>query len=193
MIYSRSIPFRWIKFQILVEVGIVDPLQTGTAVMQFIPEKMAAPDVPVSYSFGGTLSYIDSFTGELIEQELFPVTLQVNPSPDLYIDYFMQRDIFGDDALTEPIEPSIPAELAVMIDNRGAGIAYNTTIESAQPEIIDNEKGLLIDFEIVGSNLSGQPLQLGLYNIDFGDIEGGDIEDRPMVVYQQPAGSLYFL
>ncbi|MBE0640244.1 MAG: carboxypeptidase regulatory-like domain-containing protein, partial [Bacteroidales bacterium] len=155
--------------------GVLDAQVEGTAVILFIPERGAAPDVPRYYSFGGTLSYLDPFTGEIFEQPLFPVTLQVNPSPDLYIDYFMQRDIYGDDALTEPIEPMIPAELAVMIDNRGAGTAFSVNIESAQPEIIENEKGLLIDFNIVGSSLSGQPTQLGLLNVDFGDIPGGDI------------------
>jgi len=155
--------------------GILDALVSGTAVILFIPEVGAAPDVPKYYSFGGTLSYLDPFTGEMYEQPLFPVTLQVNPSPYLYLDYFMQRNIFGDDALTEAVEPMIPAELAVMIDNQGAGTAKNAVLESAQPEIIENEKGLLVDFEILGSNLGGQPMQLGLYDVDFGDIEGGEI------------------
>ncbi len=155
--------------------GILEALTEGTAVITFIPERGAAPDVPKYYSFGGTLSYLDPFTGEIFEQQLFPVTLQINPSPDLYIDYFMQRDILGDDALTPDIEPMVPAELAVMIDNRGTGTAYSVNIESAQPRIIENEKGLLIDFQIVGSNLSGKPRQLGLLNVDFGDIPGGEI------------------
>lgn len=155
--------------------GVLDALVEGTAVIIFIPERGAAPEVPKYYSFGGTLSYLDPFTGEMYEASLFPVTLQVNPSPDLYLDYFMQRDIFGDDALTEPIEPMIPAELAVMIDNRGFGPANSVVLESAQPEIIENEKGLLIDFEIIGSNLSGQPVQLGLFDVNFGNIQGGDI------------------
>ena len=147
----------------------------GSAVVIFIPEKAAAPEVPKYYSFGGSFSYLDPFTGQLYEQKLFPVTLQVNPSPDLYINYFMQRDILGDDALTEAIEPSIPAEMAVMIHNRGFGTAWEVNIESAQPKIIDNQKGLMVDFEIVGSNLGGKPRQLGLLNVDFGDIDPGDI------------------
>jgi len=155
--------------------GVLDAQATGSAVILFIPERGAAPDVPRFYSFGGKLSYLDPFTGEMYETNLFPVTLQVNPSPNLYIDYFMQRDILGDDALTEPIEPSIPAELAVMINNQGAGTAYSVNIESAQPTIIENEKGLLIDFEITGSNLGGKPTQLGLLNVNFGDIPGGEI------------------
>ncbi|MBK6832594.1 MAG: hypothetical protein IPG92_18505 [Flavobacteriales bacterium] len=44
------------------------------------------------------------------------------------------------------------------------------TISSAQPEIIENESGLAIDFNLVGSNLQGQPAQLGVTNINFGTI-----------------------
>ncbi|HYW94079.1 MAG TPA: hypothetical protein VE870_00665, partial [Bacteroidales bacterium] len=144
--------------------------QTGSATVLFIPEKGAAPEVPESYSFGGSFSYLDPYTGTKVTKPLFPVTLQVNPSPDLFLHYFMQRNILGDDPLTEPIEPTIPAELAVMIENNGYGTAKNVRIESAQPEIVDNEKGLSIHFELVGSNLNGKPVQLGLTNIDFGNI-----------------------
>ena len=150
--------------------GSLGAEETGSATVLFIPEKGAAPSVPVSYSFGGSFSYLDPFTGVTLTKPLFPITLEVNPSPDLFLHYFMQRDILGDDALTEPIEPIVPGELAVMIENNGFGIAKNVRIESAQPEIIDNEKGLSIHFELIGSNLNGQPVQLGLTNIDFGSI-----------------------
>ncbi len=150
--------------------GSLGAEETGSATILFIPEKGAAPEVPESYSFGGSFSYLDPFTGVTVEKPLFPVTLDVNPSPDLFLHYFMQRDILGDDPLTDPIEPIIPAELAVMIENNGYGVAKNVRIESAQPEIIENEKGLAIHFELIGSNLNGQPRQLGLIDIDFGNI-----------------------
>jgi len=57
-----------------------------------------------------------------------------------------------------------------MIENNGFGTARNVRIESAQPKIIENEKGLAINFSLIGSNLNGQPRQLGLTNIDFGNI-----------------------
>jgi len=151
--------------------GSLGAEETGSATILFIPEKGAAPEVPVSYSFGGSFSYLDPFTGTTVEKPLFPVTLDVNPSPDLFLHYFMQRDILGDDPLTEPIEPIIPAELGLMIENNGFGTAKNVRIESAQPEIIDNEKGLAIHFELIGSNLDGEPTQLGLIDIDFGNID----------------------
>jgi len=152
--------------------GVLGSKQKGSATMLFIPEKGAAPEVPVSYSFGGTFSYKDPYTGLTVTKPLNPATLQVNPSPDLYLHYFMQRNILGDDALTKDvIEPIVPAELGLMIVNNGYGIAKNVRVESAQPEIIDNEKGLAIHFALIGSNLNGQERQLGLININFGSID----------------------
>ncbi|MBW8334181.1 MAG: T9SS type A sorting domain-containing protein [Prolixibacteraceae bacterium] len=150
--------------------GTLNAQEKGSATVLFIPEKGAAPEVPKSYSFGGSFSYLDPFTGVTVTKPLFPVTLDVNPSPDLFLHYFMQRDILGDDPLTIPVEPIVPAELAVMIQNNGFGTAKNVRIESAQPKIVENEKGLAINFALIGSNLNGQPRQLGLTNIDFGNI-----------------------
>jgi hypothetical protein len=150
--------------------GILAPSKSGTAVVRFIPTKGAAPQFPKTYSFGGYISYLDPYTGTKVTLPLIPVKLTVNPSPDLNLHYFMQRDILGDDALTPAIEPIIPAEFSVMIENNGYGAANNVVIESAQPKIIENEKGLAINFKLIGSNLQGQPAQMGVTNIPFGTI-----------------------
>ena len=146
---------------------------TGTATILFIPSKYAAPETPVDYSFGGTLSYVDPYTGLEVTRELYPVTLTVKPSPELDLTYFMQRDIMGDDALTEEVEPMEPAEFALIINNKGNGDATNVKMVTNQPEIIDNQKGLLIDFEFVSSQLNGQDKTLALGQAiptDFGTI-----------------------
>ena len=146
----------------------------GFAKIIFIPTKNAAPTEPKLYYFGGTFSFIDPYTSDEIVYDLYPVEITVNPSPDLYVDYFMQRDILGDDALTEDVvEPSVPAELGVIIHNQGAGIAKNVILETAEPEIIDNEKGLAIDFAMYGASFNGSPRQFGLTEIRFGNIESG--------------------
>ena len=146
----------------------------GVAKIQFIPTKYAALTEPKVYYFGGTFSFIDPYTLDEIVYDLYPVELTVHPSPDLYVDYFMQRDILGDDALTEDVvEPSVPAELGVIINNKGAGIAKNVLLETAEPKIIDNEKGLAIDFTMYGASFNGSPRQLGLMEIPFGNIEAG--------------------
>ncbi len=151
--------------------GVLSSGQTGTAVFQFIPTKNAALTEPKHYSFGGTFSYVDPYTGDTIKNKMAPIWMTVQPSPNLVIDYFMQRDILGDDALTEDrVEPIVPAALGVLINNTGAGDAKNVMLSTAQPKIIDNEKGLLIDFKFIGSSLNGMDCQLGSEKINFGDI-----------------------
>ena len=146
----------------------------GTAMVQFIPTKNAAPTQPVVYSFGGSFSFIDPFTGEGLTYPLYPVDIMVNPSCDLNVGIFVERNIIGDDAqTTDVIERSAPAELGVIIHNKGAGTANNVILETAEPQIIDNEHGLVIDFSMYGASFNGSPRQLGLHDISFGNIESG--------------------
>lgn len=151
----------------------LDAQQEGVATILFIPTKYAAPMVDQVYSFGGTLSYIDPFTGLEVTRTLHPVSLTVKPSPNLDLTYFMQRDVIGDDPLTEAIEPCEEAEFSLLINNVGYGDANNVRMTTNQPEIIDNEKGLLIDFEIMSSQLNGQDKVMALgssVDTDFGNI-----------------------
>lgn len=163
-----------VKVNAIDGTGIINPKDTAIATILFIPTKYAAPATPQEYSFGGTLGYLDPFTGTKVTRDLYPVTLTVKPSPDLVLNYFMQRDVMGDDPLTtDVVEPSEDAEFTLLIFNEGAGDATNVRISSKQPEIIDNEKGLLIDFEIVSSSLNGADKNIGITNIDFGNIPAG--------------------
>lgn len=152
----------------------LDAQQTGTATVLFIPTKYAAPTEPVKYSFGGSLTYIDPFTGLEVTRDLFPVTLTVNPSPDLELTYLMQRDVYGDDPLTtDKVEPMEPAEFALIINNKGYGEAKNVRMLTEQPKITENEKGLFIDFDIISSQVNGNPATLSLGQTianDFGTI-----------------------
>lgn len=145
----------------------------GTATILFIPTKYAAPTEPVDYSFGGSFSYVDLSTGLTVTRQLNPVTLTVNPSPNLEMTYFMQRDVYGDDPMTEEVEPSVPAEFALLINNKGNGDAKNMNLSMNQPQIIDNQKGLAVNFEIISSQVNGGEKSLALGNCitsDFGDI-----------------------
>ena len=151
--------------------GNIAAQQKGSVKFIFIPEVGAAPQTPKIYNFGGFVRYFDPYAKAMINLPLSNVPLTVNPSPNLFLHYFMERNILGDDALTSPeIEPSVPAELAVMVENQGYGPAVNMTISSAQPKIIDNEKGLAIEFKLIGSNFQGKPKNLGVTNINFGTI-----------------------
>ena len=151
----------------------LDAKKEGVATVLFIPTKKAAPTVETRYAFGGTLSYVDPFTGLEVTRDLTPITLTVKPSPNLDLTYFMQRDIKGDDPLTKEVEPSEEAEFSLLINNLGYGDATNVRMSTNQPEIVDNEKGLKVKFELMSSQLNGQEKTLALGGsvfTDFGTI-----------------------
>lgn len=152
--------------------------QTGKATVLFIPTKYAAPTEPKRYTFGGTLSYVDPFTGLEVTRNLFPVTLTVNPSPNLKMTYFMQRDLLGDDPLTKEVEAVEPAEFSLLIHNIGDGDGTNIRMTTQQPKIVENEKGLAVEFRMIGSSLNGEDKVLPLSSdgsayTEFGTIPAG--------------------
>lgn len=151
--------------------GSLDAQKEGVVQFMMIPTIEAAPEEPVIYSFGGSFTFLDPFSGEEMTYRLYPVDLTVNPGPNLYIDYFVQRNIISDDPLTEDtIEPMEEAEIAMMIRNLGAGDAKNVYLESSQPKIVQNENNLLIDFDLSGSAMNGEHRPLAMSNIPFGTI-----------------------
>lgn len=147
----------------------------GVATILFIPTKYAAPEKLTTYSFGGTLSFKDGSTTQ--NRSLYPVSLQVKPTPELDLTYFMQRDVYGDNPLTtDVVEPVIPAEFSVLIHNKGYGDANNVRMITKKPEIVENEKGLLIDFDIISSSLNGGEKTMALDDdiaTQFGTIAAG--------------------
>ena len=140
---------------------------------RIVPLDTAAPGGPNVYNVGGTLRYVQDGI-ETIAQ-LAPVTITVQPDAALFVNYFHQRDVFSDDPYTPQIEPAIPYSLAVMVRNGGAGAAHNLTITSAQPKIVDNEKGLLVDFRAIATQVAGQSLTPSL-TANFGNIAPGQIK-----------------
>ena len=143
----------------------------GSAQWTFIPTNLAAPEIPTQYNLGGTLSYIEN--GKIITVPLLSAPITVYPQAELHLDYFHQRDVFADDPFTDDIiETSVPYSLAVLVRNEGKGDAKNLKITSGQPKIIDNEKGLLIDFQIIGSEVNGTGVSPSL-TVEFGNIAAG--------------------
>ncbi len=150
--------------------GTIPPGTTVQAVWIIIPTRDAAPEAPTRYTVGGTLSYTQE--GEQINMPLFPAPILVKPDPLLYLDYFWVRYVYADDARTPEIEPSEPFPLGLIVRNDGKGIAYNMRITSSQPEIIENEKGLAITFQIISSQVNDQEVSPSL-TVDLGDIQLG--------------------
>src|SRR5439155_26530970 len=91
--------------------------------------------------------------GQEVIVPLLAAKITVFPDARLQLLYFQQRDVYSDDPFTDEIEPAEPFALGLLVKNVGAGAAKNLTIISAQPQIVENEKGLLIDFQIIGTKV----------------------------------------
>jgi hypothetical protein len=61
----------------------------------------------------------------------------------------------SDNPFTTVVEPTVPATLATLILNVGGGPARDVVMDSLQPRIVENDKGLLISFAIVGVSVNG--------------------------------------
>ncbi len=143
---------------------------SGSAQYTFVPTRDAAPTAPAIYRIGGTLRYIEA--GQEVVVPLLSSSVTVYPEARLALKYFQQRDVYSDDPFTPELEPAEPFALGVLVKNNGAGAAKNFHIISAQPKIIENEKGLLIDFKIIGTKVGGQDIAPTL-TANFGTIDPG--------------------
>jgi hypothetical protein len=150
--------------------GSLDGGASGSATYTFIPTLSAAPDAPATFQIGGTLSYWDG--GEQVVVPLLSAPITVYPEAKLDLVYFQQRDVYGDDPFTPQVEPSEPFYLGLIVKNSGAGNAHHFRITSSQPQIVDNEKGLLIDFSIIGTQVGDQQVTPSL-TADLGDLPPG--------------------
>lgn len=149
----------------------VEPGDEVTAQYTFVPSLAAAANGPTEYNIGGTITS-NGPSGNYTET-LTPATVTVLPQPDLIIDYFEQRDVVGyDPTMPNLVTPPQPFVLGVQVQNVGAGDADNLQIESAQPTVVDNEKGLDIAFTILGSEVDGEPDGPSL-DADFGTVGAG--------------------
>ena len=152
--------------------GILAGNRTGTAGWVLIPTADAATNGPTVYYVSGSFSY--TFNGLRVTVPLAPAPITAYPSASLVLKYFHQRDVFSDDPYTPEIEPSVPFSLAVLIQNNGKGTAGNLRITSGQPKIVENAKGLLIDFLCIGTQVDGQDVSPSL-TANFGNILPGQI------------------
>ena len=119
------------------------------------------------YYVGATLTYI--IGGEENVTRVAPDYIFVKPMPELILDYFLTKDVYGDDAFTPAIEPPVPFSLGLRVSNTGAGTAKDLKVESAQPKIIENKQKLLTGFVIEESLVNGRPAEQSLL-VDLGDI-----------------------
>ena len=145
---------------------------TGTATFMLIPGDSAAPTGPTVYRVNGTLSY--AISGQTLSFPLFPAQITVLPNPSLELNYFIETQVYGDDPFTAELEPSVPFSLGLWAKNAGGGTAGNVRIESGEPIIMENERNLLIDFDLLGSQVGTEQRSPSLA-VDLGDIGAGEV------------------
>lgn len=147
--------------------------QTGTATVLYVPSKETAPTEPVKYLFGGTVTYRDVESGQMVIVDLTPTELTVNPSPDLHLMYFVQRDFISDDPTTPEVEPWEPVQFALLIQNRGAGEALGLRIETSEPTIVDNKNNLPVTFTQLYCTVDGQEGHLNFNKLNLDRVAPG--------------------
>ena len=150
--------------------GVIAPGATAEIHWLIIPAPGAAgPNLSgTRYDVGAKVGY--RLGTDDHEVSVVPDSITVRPMPELHLDYFLPRDVNSDNPFTLALEPPEPFTLGVRVSNRGHGPANKLKISSSQPRIIENELGLLIAFEIIGSDVNGQPFQPTLL-VDFGTID----------------------
>jgi hypothetical protein len=151
--------------------GVLPPGGSATASWRVIPTRDAAPLEPVLYSFGGQLSYV--LEGASINMPLLPDALWVYPDPVLHIKYFLQKEVYSDDPSTPATEPMEPFSLGVSVSNSGHGLARDMRITSAKPKITENEKQLVVSFNIIGTQIGANFVDPAL-TVTLGDIDPGE-------------------
>jgi|GEM_PF-2487206 len=151
--------------------GEVLPNTTAEIHWLIIPAPGSGGSVPSgkAYNVGATLDY--NLGSDEHSIEVIPDTIYVKPLPQISLDYFLTKDVVADDPFTVGVEPPQPFTLGVRVRNNGDATAKNFKIDSAQPKIVDNQQGLLINFYIISSSIDGQSSVPDLL-LDFGDIPG---------------------
>ncbi len=148
------------------------PAASASGEWRIVPSLDAAPtDEPIVYGVGGAIHYTQN--GRRVSIPFDPTEITVYPQPELVLNYYHERDVFANDPFTPVVEPSIPFSLGVLVSNRGFGTARSLTIISGQPEIIENDKGLAIDFEIIGVETDGAFVENSL-TARFGELAPGE-------------------
>ncbi len=139
---------------------------TATFSWNIVPLDSAAFDGATSYFVGGAISYLDGSIP--VEDSLIPATIEVTPNPNLHLEYFWPSQVYGEDPFSPGTEIPLPFYIALLVTNTGNGTAEGVSLAS-QPEIVDNEKGLLVNFTIVSTIVNDLPASPSL-TVEIGTI-----------------------
>ncbi|WP_297507369.1 CARDB domain-containing protein [Thermococcus sp.] len=124
--------------------------------------------------------------------ETWPALIEVEPVPQLELDYVIPPKVYGDNPYTPEKEPPIPFVLGVRVKNVGYGIARNLRIASAQPKIEKaSYPGVYIDFKILGTLVNGRKVPNSL-TIDFGDLKPGESSTAAWIMSAEVTGDFTY-
>ena len=152
-------------------------IPTANAAGQTKDGKLFFVGAELKYSYGGKEEVVDVAADSIV----------VKPQPALTLDYFLTKEIVGDNGFTPEVEAAEPYTLGVRISNNGFGFAKSVKIESAQPRIVENKLGLAVNFKILGSYLEDQPSTPSLL-INFGNIEPKGVTTGRWIMESNLAG-----
>ena len=177
------------QFSVVNGNATLPDFSTGTIAFTFIPDDSAAPSAPTIYNIGGTIGFTDP-SGGAVTIPVFPSTITVDPQAQLQLNYFLQQTVIGDDPSTpQVVIPSEPAVLGLLVTNVGGGTANDLSITTAQPQIIQNEKGLADTFQIIGTQVGTQQVTPSL-TVDLGNVEPGQTADADFLLESSLDGEL---
>ncbi len=174
-------------FDVVDGVATLPDDSGGTISFTFIPANTAAANGPTQYNLGGTIGFTDP-SGGAVTIPVFPSTITVDPQAELQLNYFLQQTVVGQDPFSSGVQPSEPAVLGLLVTNVGGGTANNLSITTAQPQILQNAKGLLDTFQIIGTQVGNQQVSPSL-TVDLGDIAPGQTADASFLIESLLAGS----
>jgi RHS repeat-associated protein len=174
-------------FSVVNGVATLPDYSTGSISFTFIPDDSAASNGPTQYNIGGTIGFTDP-SGGAVTIPVFPSTITVDPQPELQLNYFLQTDVIGPDPFTpQDVIPSEPATLGLLVTNVGGGTANNLSITTAQPQIVQNEKGLLVTFQIIGTQVGNQAVSPSL-TVNLGALAPGQTADASFLLLSSLEG-----
>ncbi|CAF1552684.1 unnamed protein product, partial [Adineta ricciae] len=151
--------------------GSLEPSQSGSITWLIIPYASAAYNQTTTYWIGGHFSYV--IDGQHINIKLIPDSIEVEPEALLDIAYFLEKYVTGPDPLSTDsfVQEPQPFTLGMIVTNSGFGLIKHFRIASSQPEIIENEKGLLINFQIVSMHINNEISTNPSLQANIGDVK----------------------
>ena len=171
-------------FSVINGVAALPDYSSGSIAFTFVPDNSAAADGPTQYDIGGTIGFTDP-SGGAVTIPVFPAVITVYPQAQLQLNYFLQQYAIGQDSPSSQPEPAV---LGLLVTNVGGGMANNLSIATAQPQIVQNAKGLLASFQIVGTQVGNESVTPSL-TVDLGSVAPGQTADADFLIDSSLTGA----